>query len=296
MESAHQFEIPGVAEIAPGNGGLPRVRIEHPEARGEVYLHGAHVTSWKPRGTEEVIFVSARSRWESGRPIRGGVPICFPWFGNKSDDANAPAHGFVRLKSWRLESVEQGDAGVSVSMSTGSDESTRKWWPADFRLLHRVTFGSQLTLELILSNTGETPLRFEEALHAYFAVGKIQPVRVKGLEGTQYVDKVDQGNIKGQDGEIAISAETDRVYLDTAQDIGIQDPSFPRQIHITKQNSLTTVVWNPWNDKAGQMSDLGEGEWARMICIETSNVGEFAVEVAPGAQHSMKAIVSATRL
>ena len=162
-----RFEIPGVAEIVTGNGGLPKVRVTTPEVVGEIYLHGAHVTSWKPAGREEVLFLSSQSRYEDGRAIRGGVPICFPWFGGKADDPQAPAHGFVRTKAWQLESIAQAGGGVTVSMFTESDEGTKKWWPAEFRLTHRVTFGSQLSLDLVATNTGAMPLRLEEALHAY---------------------------------------------------------------------------------------------------------------------------------
>src|ERR1700683_4812131 len=166
--SDYRFEIPGVARIVEGNGGLRKVSVTSPQAAGEIYLHGAHVTSWKPTGREEVFFLSSQSRWEEGRAIRGGVPICFPWFGDKVDDPKAPAHGFVRTKAWQLESIEQAGEAVTVSMSTESDESTRKWWPADFRLVHSATFGRDLTLELVVTNTGKTPLRFEEALHSYY--------------------------------------------------------------------------------------------------------------------------------
>src|SRR6266700_1338059 len=137
-----RFDIPGVAQVVEGNGGLAKVRISCPEATGEMYLHGAHVTSWKPSGADEVLFVSSQSRWEDGSAIRGGVPICFPWFGGKADDPKAPAHGFVRTKAWQLEPIAKAGGAVTVSMFTESDESTKKWWPADFRLVHRVTFGS----------------------------------------------------------------------------------------------------------------------------------------------------------
>src|ERR1700693_5452730 len=133
-ESNHRFEIPGIASIVEGNGGLPKVQITSIEAVGEIYLHGAHVTSWKPAGREEALFLSSQSRWEQGYAIRGGVPICFPWFGAKAADSKAPAHGFVRTKSWRLESMEQVADGVTVSMFTESDEDTKRWWPAKFRL------------------------------------------------------------------------------------------------------------------------------------------------------------------
>src|SRR6202049_1571770 len=137
-ESDRRFEIPGTASLVEGNGGLQKVRITSSEVVGEMYLHGAHITSWKPAGREEVLFLSSQSRWENGHAIRGGVPICFPWFGEKVDAHKAPAHGFVRTKEWQLESIEQVEDGVAVSMFTESDEDTRRWWPSEFHLAYRV--------------------------------------------------------------------------------------------------------------------------------------------------------------
>jgi glucose-6-phosphate 1-epimerase len=295
-ESDRRFEIPGIARIVTGNGGLPKVSITAPEASGEMYLHGAHVTSWKPAGKEEMIFLSAHSKFEAGKAIRGGVPICFPWFGGKADDPKAPAHGFVRAKSWKLESIAQTKGAVTVSMFTESNDDTKKWWPADFRLLQRATFASDLTLELEVTNTGKTALRFEEALHTYHRVADIAVARVRGLDAVHYLDKTDSNRNKLQQGEIAIAAETDSVYLNTAGPIEILDPALHRLTRITKQDSRTTVVWNPWIEKARSFSDFGPDEWKQMICIEASNVSDFAVNLAPGQQHKMKALVTIANL
>jgi glucose-6-phosphate 1-epimerase len=295
-ELDRRFGMPGIVAVVVGNGGLPKVRITSPQATGEIYLHGAHVTSWTPSGGEEVIFVSSQSRWEDARAIRGGVPICFPWFGDKADDPDAPAHGFARTKAWRLESIVQGGDAVTVSMFTESDESTKKWWPAAFRLVYRATFGRELSLELVLTNTGAAALRFEEALHAYHRVGHIEKARVRGLDGVQYLDKTERNRKKTQHGDIVIVAETDRVYLNTQEAVELNDPVLHRRTRVEKQHSRATVVWNPWVEKARALSDLGDDEWMRMICIETSNVSDFAVDLGPGEQHTMKAIVSVAHL
>src|SRR5260370_19779164 len=226
-ESDRRSEIPGTAAVVQGNGGLQKVRITSPEVEGEMYLHGAHITSWKPTGKEEVLFLSSQSRWEQGRAIRGGIPICFPWFGDKADDPKAPAHGFVRTKAWKLESIAQVRDGVTVSMFTESDEDTKRWWPADFRLVYRVTFASELRLELVVTNTGETPLRFEEALHAYHRVGNILKTRVGGLYTAHYIDKTDSNRRKIQHGEIAIVSETDPLYLSPTAAIQFKNPVLP---------------------------------------------------------------------
>ena len=290
-ELDHRFELPGTAQVVEGNGGLSEVRITCPEAVGEMYLHGAHVTSWKPVGGEEVLFLSSQSRWAQGHAIRGGVPVCFPWFGGKADDPTAPAQGFVRTTAWQLESIAQVGGAVTVSMFTESDEGTKRWWPAEFRLVHRATFGSELSLELVVTNTGGTSLRFEEALHAYHRVGNIEKTRVRGLDTVHYFDKTDSNRKKMQHGEIVIVSETDRVYLDTRDPIELEDPVLRRRTRVTKENSRTTVVWNPWVQKAHSLSDFADDEWMQMICIESSNVSDFAVDLAPGQQHKMKALV-----
>ena len=184
--SYRRMEDPLSASVVEGNGGLRKVRVTSPDVEGEMYLHGAHITSWKPAGREEVLFLSSQSRWENGHAIRGGIPICFPWFADKEDDPKAPAHGFVRTKAWQLESIAQAEDGITVSMFTENDEDTKRWWPADFHLAYRVTFAGELRLELVVTNTGKTSLRYEEALHAYHRVGNILETRVAGLRHNSF--------------------------------------------------------------------------------------------------------------
>ncbi len=290
-ELSRRFGVPGLAEVVAGNGGLPKVSITSPTTTGEIYLHGAHVTSWKPAGAEEVLFLSSRSRWEEGQAIRGGIPICFPWFRAKSDDPHAPAHGFVRTKAWELESIVQQGSAISITMFTESDASTRRWWPADFRLVHRVTFGPELHLELELTNKATTTVRFQEALHSYHRVGDVRTARLHRLDKVPYLDNTDANREKVQDGDVVISSQTDRAYLTAQPEVELEDPTLHRRIHIAKENSLTTVVWNPWVDGARALADLGDDEWTQMFCVEASNVLDYAVELAPGQQHRMAASI-----
>src|SRR5450755_1151551 len=171
--------IPGIAEILENESG-PHVGITTKSCTATMHLHGAQITSWKPATSQEIIFQSSKARWEEGQAIRGGIPICFPWFRAKANDPQAPAHGFARTKAWQIESIVENETGVVVTVFTGSDETTQRWWPGDFRLVHRATFGSGLRLELVCTNTGTTPLRFEEALHTYSRVADIQSVRLQG--------------------------------------------------------------------------------------------------------------------
>jgi glucose-6-phosphate 1-epimerase len=295
-ELDHRFAIPGSVQVCEGNGGLPRVVIKTSSAQGEMYLHGAHVTSWKPAGHDEVLFISTKSRWQEGQAIRGGIPICFPWFRGKPDDPHAPAHGVVRTRSWRLESIVETNAGVAVTMFIESDEQTRRWWPADFRLAHRATFGSELRLELVCTNTGTTPMRFEEALHAYNRVDDVVNVRLQGLDKASFLDNTDSNTKKTQIGDVVIAAQTDNAYLKTQNPVTLIDTGFRRRIRLEKTNSHTTVVWNPWSDSAAKMQDLGEGEWKRFLCVEASNIMDAAVKLEPGQEHKMIGVLSVAKL
>jgi glucose-6-phosphate 1-epimerase len=288
-----RFGISRVAQVVSGNGGLPKILVTTPAASAEIYLHGAHVTAWRPAGAEEVIFVSEKSHWEDGHAIRGGIPICFPWFRAKTDDHKAPSHGVVRTREWRLDSIAAEENGsVSVVCSTESDESTRQWWPHEFRIVHRVAIGKTLGLELITKNTGATAFRFEEALHTYFRVGLAQHVRVRGLDQVKYLDNTDGNREKVQSGDVIFAAPTDNAYLDTHGALELMDPALKRTIRTEKENSATTVVWNPWLQGAVTISDLGEDEWQRMTCVEASNILGMAISVAPGQEHTMRATLS----
>jgi glucose-6-phosphate 1-epimerase len=285
--------IAGVAALVAGNGGLPKLHVTTSLASAEIYLHGAQVTAWQPAGAGEVIFVSERSYWQNGHAIRGGIPICFPWFRNKADDPTAPSHGFVRTREWRLDSViAPGDETVTVACSTESDDATRLWWPHEFRVEYRIAIGKTLRLELTVTNTGNSAFEFAEALHTYFCVGDAQTVRVRGLDGVTYKDNVDGNREKIQVGDVSLTGPTDNAYLNTQGVVELIDPMLRRTIRTEKRNSATTVVWNPGPQGAVALADLAGDEWQRMACVEASNILGAAVSLAPGQQHSMTAILT----
>ena len=280
--------IPYVARIEAGNGGLPVLRITTRAVSGEVYLHGAQVTGWKPAGFDEVLFVSAKSHWEGGKAIRGGIPICFPWFRAKADDPKAPTHGFVRTKEWQLDSVVHGeDHSVTARLSTVSDGATKKWWPFDFRAEYRITMGQELTLELSVSNTGDSEFRYEEALHTYFRVRDLRQTAVHGLDGATYLDNRDGNRSKVQSGDLKLAAQTDNAYLNTAGPVEIVDLSSDRCLRTEKQDSNSTIVWNPWSDGAATLADLGSEEWRQMLCVEGGNIMDSGVTLEPGKGHTI---------
>lgn len=284
--------IPGSAQVKLGNGGLPKIRITTRAASADIYLQGAQLTSWQPAGADEVIFLSEHAHWSDGKAIRGGIPVCFPWFRAKADNPAAPAHGFVRTREWQLDSISPGPGGaVTVVCSTAADEASRRWWPYDFRLVHRITVGATLRLELTAVNTGAEAFSFEEALHTYFRVGAVQSARVRGLNQVAFLDNTDGNREKIQSGDIAISAPTDNAYINACGAADLIDPVLHRTIGTAKENSAATVVWNPWQNGAAALADLGDDEWQRMLCVEASNILGAAVGLPPGSEHTLGATI-----
>lgn len=301
MEQSHidalnrSFRIPGIVEVVSGNGRLPKIRVTAPSASAEIYLQGAQVAAWHPVNAEEVFFLSEHSHWQDGRAIRGGIPVCFPWFRSKDDDPLAPAHGFVRTKEWRLESVKADEESVKVICSTENDESTHRWWAHAFRLVHIISIGRSLRLQLIVTNTGHAPFRFEEALHSYFGVSGVENVCIRGLDQVAYLDNVDGNHEKTQFGDLIFSAKTDNAYINVHSAAELFDQTWRRTIRTEKENSATTVVWNPWQDGAASLTDLGGDEWQRFACVEACNILGSAISLAPGQEHRMQATISVVR-
>ena len=285
--------LAGSAELVQGNGRLPKLRIKCKSASAEIYLYGAQVTSWKPAGEEEVLFLSEKAHWEEGRAIRGGIPVCFPWFRAKGDDPKAPAHGFVRTKIWRFDSLtEAPEDSVTIGLSTESDDATRRWWPFDFRLEYQITVGRELSLDLTMRNTGKSALRFEEALHTYFSIGDVERAAVRGLDGVEYLDNRDGNRRKMQSGDLRLTAQTHNAYVDARGEVEISDPVRRRRLRTRKHNSSSTIVWNPWTDGATSLADLGGDEWQRMLCVEGGNILDSAVLLKPDETHTMGAEIS----
>ena len=296
-ESAARLDAPALpasVRMAVGRGGLPVVRVHGANGSAEVYLQGAHVTGWTPSGGSPVLWMSALSDFAPGRPIRGGVPLCFPWFGALEADPSAPGHGFARLAPWQL--VEAGDEDgdvVLVFRLTDSEESRASAWPHRFEALYTVTVGARLGLALTVQNLDNTEVTYEQALHTYLGVPDIHDVTVSGFEGLPYLDRLTGPPEQGADGgPVTFSAETDRIYLGTSTDARVSDGS-GRTVVITTAGSASRVLWNPWSTKAAAMADFGDAEWTGMLCVETANVRRDAITLAPGQSRTMSAVITA---
>ena len=288
------IQLPPSVTVVEGEGGLPLLRVLTPLCTGYVYLLGAHLSAWTPTGHDPVLWMSRESDFEPGKPIRGGVPLCFPWFGGGPEGDKVPGHGVVRVVPWTLTEATDDDGTVTLVLKVTSDDVAgvlgAEHVPGAFEAIYTVRMGADLRLELAVTNTGEQTLEIEEALHTYFAVHDVTGVVVQGLDGASYLDKV-AGETRTQDGPVVVSAETDRVYESTGT-AEIVDPGRHRTITITKENSANTVVWNPWVAKAAAMPDFGDDEWPGMICVETANALSDGPSIEPGATHTMSANIA----
>jgi glucose-6-phosphate 1-epimerase len=290
----NRFDIPEALRFEAGSdGGLARAIISTPAADAELYLQGAHLAHWTPRGQHPVLFLSPKSQFAPGKAIRGGVPIIFPWFGSRGDGKPGPAHGLARTSEWTMESARQHEDGrVEITFTLASNDATREFFDTAFRLRFRVTVGSELEMELITSNEAPAPFTFEEALHTYLAVGDVRQASVFGLENSSFIDKTDGLKRKRQDSEpVRIAKETDQVHLNTRAACTVWDPVWNRRIIIEKSGSDSTVIWNPWIDKSSGMTDMAADGWKQMICVETANAAENAVLLPPGESHKLTATI-----
>ncbi len=294
-EIAHlvRTSLPPCVRVDAGEGGLPRLSIKSDQATAEVYFQGAHITAWRPAAARApVLWMSHKSVFERGKSLRGGVPICFPWFGPHPAAPTGPPHGFARLREWTLIHAREEAAGTVTLELELTGEAVSSQWPHSFRITHRIGIGPVLRMALDVRNTGPDSFTFEEALHTYLGVDDIRAVTVTGLEHTEFIDKVSGGSRLRQAADpVRFTGETDRVYLDTRAACVVHDPGKRREITISKTGSDATVVWNPWTNKARAMPDFGDDEWPNMLCVETCNVNVHARRLAPGESHTMTAVI-----
>lgn len=268
--------------------GFVIAEVSNQHANSNIALQGAHIATWQPRGQEPVIWLSPFAKFAAGKSIRGGVPICWPWFGAHANDAKLPGHGFARTVPWEvLETKALEDGSTFLRFGLIESDSTRAQWPHASSAQLEVTVGKSLRVELVTQNTGKEAFVLGEALHTYFTISDVAKMMIKGLEGTDYLDKVGEPARRKQDGGIVIESEVDRVYVDTEADCVIEDKGLNRAIRIAKTGSRSTVVWNPWTEKANKMGDFGDHGYRGMLCVESANAFDNLVTVQPGETHRL---------
>jgi D-hexose-6-phosphate mutarotase len=284
-----RFSIRGHLAFRDAPGGLAVAEIDNPQAVASVCLQGAHLMTWRPKSEEQpVVWLSKLARLAPGKSIRGGVPVCWPWFGPHAVDPKLPGHGFARTVPWELtEARALPDGATVIGLTLVENEATRAQWNHPARCTIRITVGQTLQIALVTENLGSEDCVIGEALHTYFQIGDIADTRVHGLDGVEYVDKVAGSTRVRQRGPLTFAGETDRVYVNTEGECMIEDPRLKRRIVVAKSGSRSTVVWTPWAEKADKMGDFGPDGWRAMVCVESANALDNAVTVKAHTRHTL---------
>lgn len=289
-----KFAIDGCLSFVEGKGNMAIAMLSNDHSFAQVSLYGAQILTFEPADKDDALMMSNKSFFEKGKPLRGGIPLCFPWFGPHATEKSFPAHGFARLMDWNVKSSAQLDNGATrLVLSLTDNDYTRTLWPYAFESELSIVAGETLDVEWTVKNTGDESFEISSAMHSYFSVEDIAQVTVKGLEGATYLDATDQLASKTQDNTpIAIEGEVNRCYLNTQSTCEIVDLSMDRTIKVAKSGSNSTVVWNPWKEMAKKFVDLGDAEYENFVCVETANVHSNKVNIAAGASHKMTLTVS----
>ena len=281
-----EFAVEGMLEFRPGPGGLTFAKLMTPLSTADICLQGAHVTSFLPTIGSEVLWLSSQTSWEKGKAIRGGIPVCWPWFADHPTDSTLPAHGIARTAMWEVVRASSPYFGcIQLELFLPASSVNREHFDGEFDLRLEVTLGDSLKLELTAVNRSDRVLEITDALHTYLNVGDIEAVHCRGLEGVTYLDKVDGMREKTQTGGMVFSGRMDRIYEGTAGDILVRDDALDRLIRVKKSGSNTTVVWNPWSELSEKMADMAADGYRTMVCIEAANAGSDVVTLQPGGKH-----------
>jgi len=273
-------------------------RIRQGQAELLVAQQGAHILSYQLAGQPPLIWLNDEAVFQTGKSIRAGVPVCWPWFGNlernppsvqamRVSDQPASAHGLVRTLDWELEGIETEGDSLNVVFALPVPENGLPGWPHQVDLKLSIRLDEQLQINLTSHNRGTDSVTISQALHSYFAVSDVRNVHVEGVDGLQYIETLDNWNTATQHGDLRFSGETDRIYLNTPDKLSIVDPAWERRIQLTARGSRTAVIWNPWIERAAAFSDMADDGWQRMLCIETANVMGDVITLAPGASHTL---------
>ena len=287
-----RFGTPGRIAFRTGETGAPTAVLVNTYGSCEVSLYGAHVLSYRPTGHMPVLFVSQNSLFEPGKPIRGGIPICWPWFG-PNPDPSLPLHGFARILPWSLQATEYTAESTELRLTLSDSEQTRRYWPFAFDLCLRVWLDQRLNLALTTFNRDTRPFTLTQAFHPYLRVRQIMDATVRGLDQAPYLDRLTRQR-STQEGALNIRAETDRIYTPPAPECVLHDPGIGRAVAMAFTGTPELVVWNPWIDKARAMPDFGDDEYTRMICLEPANTAEQPLTLEPGARHTLAFALQAT--
>ncbi|MCW0483412.1 D-hexose-6-phosphate mutarotase [Gaoshiqia sediminis] len=287
-----KFSIEGEVGFAELENDLVFLTISNKYADADICLYGGHVTSFRPHKTMDLLWMSPDSMFEVGKPIRGGIPVCFPWFGPHKSDPQKPQHGFARLMYWNVAETATTPTGETrVRLQLSSSEETKNYWPFDFEAELDITVGSKLNVLLKVTNTSNESFEFGSALHTYFYLSGIENIGIEGLQGTTYYNQLNPGNEVQEEAVLHIREALTRHYLDTEAAVVISDPVFRRRILVEKTGSKVTTVWNPGKEACATIGDLPDDGYESFVCVEAVNAFNNLICLAPGATHETSAII-----
>ena len=288
-----EYSLANQLSFYKGEGGLPFATIVNSNASAVVSLYGGQVLSYLPQAeAKDLLFVSDKAYYQTGKAIKGGIPVCWPWFGPDPQNLGRSAHGFVRNRMWSVVGTTMTASGEpQLSLGLTDTSETLDIWPHTFDLTLTITLGETLHLALRTRNKGEKMFSLTQALHTYFSISDIANTHVTGLEGTQYIDKTAKGksSVLSQNGEVMIGEEVDRIYTRVPTEVSIIDEILKRRIRIESAGSNSTVVWNPWAKIAAEMADLQDDDYLRFLCVETANAAPDIVTVMPDEEYCLAA-------
>ena len=279
------MNLPASVTLRELKPGFPVLDVSHPRCSGSIALLGAHVMEWTPARQKPVLFMSDKAVFAEGEPIRGGLPVCWPWFGGRED---LPSHGFARLRFWDFVRGEDSAEGVELVFRLHGNGDLG--WPYPFELNLNVHLGETLAVALEMKHLGESTVEISAALHTYLRVGAIEQTRVEGLAGSHYLDSLDDHRKRSQVGAVIFDREVDRVYLADG-DVRVVDPVWHRTLDIDKSGSRATVVWNPWIEKSKRLADLSDDAYHDFLCIEAANTSGDVVRLAPQGTHLLRQMI-----
>ncbi len=286
-----QFGIADKLKFELTTSGQVIVQIDNRFAKASLALQGAHLLSWKLTDGEDVIWLSEEAVFSKGKSIRGGIPVCWPWFGSHPDENTFPSHGYARTAEWEVtETKELTDGRTYLGLKLSQDILKEKYHFDGVDLELQVIVGDTLEMVMISRNGSEKTITIGGAFHTYFNVSNIQNVTIRGLENQTFIDTLDNDQQKKEAEPILINAEIDRIYLEDSKnnnDCVIEDTGLMRKIRISKKGSYSTVVWNPWIEKSNRLGDMGKDGYKNMVCVETTNAVDDVVSIEPGGEHRL---------
>ncbi|KPX44572.1 Aldose 1-epimerase family protein [Pseudomonas syringae pv. helianthi] len=271
-------------------------RIRHGEAELLVAQQGAHILSYQVAGQQPLVWLNEEAVFKQGKPIRAGMPICWPWFGNlernpqsvqamRDSSEPAKAHGEVRALDWQLLGIGGDGDALLVEFVLPEAEGHLPGWPHNVALKLSIRLDHALNVSLVSYNCGTEPVTISQALHTYFAISDVRQISIEGLDGLRYIETLENWEEREQSGDLTFAGETDRIYKNTPGVLSIVDPEWQRRIHIRSTGSRSAILWNPWIEKTGTFTDMAADGWQRMVCVETANVLDDVVTLAPDQMH-----------